>query len=582
MSSRLEGAELAFRVRFVDIPLEPLLAERTSAPSVQAEGAQRAKAHGRSEAQASWQGWVAPRIEVSAEPIAIEPAKDLALREIIRQADSGRVEVVLPLPKKKLSRGPIAIDLTKGHAAVVELEVSGARVSRKKTKGTIEPKIQLPLGLEFRGLYLDEHGEIIADVAGFPDINLSRWSSAVPQIPATLDKLLDLLFPEAQPKPDAKSEKKEKAEELDLSGLVVRARSVRPRCAEALDLGRLGRVMLGPNTALDVDYSAKELVVRGRAHVDGATFFGKGFRLDGVAAEGDAEWRLAGGEMTLEIGNAWARIDRATVHVGEGTLVLGPTTLDFRLSYGGARGPRFSVHASHASTSLERGDLVLSIGGVPAKVVLDPMQASGELRMVDEQVDFDVTVQGAGARIAEAKADLGLVSLDVHNLKARGDGRVFGSSDGRFAFSGLLEAKADVASSHVSLGALGATLAGGSSGTIRVTELSASPSKLEALIASADLRVRLASGSIPIGPSSVLRFSRGAEGALSLATIAVTADRRWPHLRGRIAVDAASDPVSIAGLLDIPEGQSHVEAELELDSRGHLTLSRMEMKLSAG
>ena len=245
----------------------------------------------------------------------------LALRELIRQANSGRVQVTIPLPRSKLSLGPLSLDLTGGHAAVIELEVEGARVLRKKTKGTIDPPISLPLGLTFAGLYLNEHGEVIADISSFPDVNLSRWSAQVPQIPATLDRVLDLLFPEEEkeaPEATETSEAPGSSEDaLDLSGLVVVAHDVRPRCAEPLSLG-VGQVMLAEDTCIDVEYGPSGLVIRGRAAVKDAHLEGQGFNLHGVSAQGEGGmeasflrgWNVPGGDRGLPSGGSRCASDR--------------------------------------------------------------------------------------------------------------------------------------------------------------------------------------------------------------------------------------------------------------------------------
>ena len=229
----LRNAELSFRAGPIDVPLEPLVGKRSKGE------------HARD--------LVAPKLSPPnvSESFEMEPVRELALRELIRQADAGKVRVMIPLPKQKLSIGPVSLDLTAGHSAVIELEVDTARVLRKKTKGTIEPPIRMPLGLSFQGLYLNEHGEVIADIANFPDVNLSRWSDQVPQIPSTLDEVLDLLFPDKSDQeskasneskeskePSSKGEKR--GEPIDFSGLTVEARSVQPRCVEALDLGHVG------------------------------------------------------------------------------------------------------------------------------------------------------------------------------------------------------------------------------------------------------------------------------------------------------------------------------------------------------
>ncbi len=346
----LRNAELSFRAGLIEVPLEPLVSRGSSG-----EGSR---------------DLVAPKIAAPdlADSLEMEPVRQLALRELIRQADSGKVRVAIPLPKQKLSVGPVSLDLTAGHAAVIELEVDTARVLRKKTRGTIEPPIRMPLGLSFQGLYLNDYGEVIADIANFPDINLSRWSDQVPQIPSTLDQVLDLLFPEKPPAEEAPppaEEKADKPEPIDLSGLTVEARAVQPRCVEPLDLGEVGLVMLGKETKIDVEYSRTALIIRGHAHLERSHIAGRGFSLEGVSAAGDGEWRLFGEdgnkEMYLGVSDAWVRAERARVSLGEdGELVFGPTVLSgVEIVVRSGFEPELSLSAEHLTSELAGGRILV-------------------------------------------------------------------------------------------------------------------------------------------------------------------------------------------------------------------------------
>ena len=139
----------------------------------------------------------------------------------------------------------------------------------------------------------------------------------------------------------------------------------------------------------------------------------------------------------------------------------------------------------------------------------------------------------------------------------------------------------DLASSHLLLGNLGATLAPGSRGTIRVTEVEVDRQGLSGLIASAALELRLRSGSIPIGPRSVVRFSAGAAGTVELQRVALATGQRWPYIEGKFSVEAGSDPVAIEELFELPAGRAKVQAGLTLEPSGHLRFTNLEMNLSA-
>jgi hypothetical protein len=562
----LRNAELSFRAGHIDVPLEPLVGKRK-------------RTEGRDLKAPSF---AAPELGKS---FAMEPVREVALRELIRQADSGRVRVTLPLPKQKFSVGPVSLDLTAGHAAVIELEVDTARVLRKKTKGTIQPAVRMPLGLKFQGLYLNEHGEVIADIENFPDINLTRLSDQVPQIPSTLDQMLDLLFPEKKPAKPSGGEPK-KGESLDLSGMTIEARSVQPRCIEPLDLGQTGRVMLGKTTQLDVEYSQTALVIRGRAHIEKAQLAGRGFVFEGVTASGDGEWRLVGRdgakEMQLLFESGTVRAEKAKISFGDdGELSFGNAELSgVKIVFRTGADPELTLIADHLAGELEGGRIGFKVGGQPAVAELAPARARGRIAFEKGQVAFTLDVEGAQVTVPQLTADLGLVRLDVTQLVARGSGQLAGSSE-EVTFSGELEAAADVASSHLMLGDLGATLAPGSRGTIRVTEVAVDRSGLSGLIASAALELRLHSGSIPIGPRSVVRFSAGAQGTVELGRVALSTGQRWPYIDGRFRVEAGSDPVAIEELLELPPGKAKVQARLTLEPSGHLMLSNLEMNLQA-
>lgn len=262
----VEGAELSLVAQRVEIPL-------FSAGAPAAEG-----------------GSVPPRVgapELKGE-LELRPVRDLALREILSHAESGRATVRLPLPARTFKVGPFSLEIPAGTQAVIELEVERAAIVRESVRGTLEPPIALPLGISFRGLYLDDAGCIIADIASFPDVNLSKLSERVPRIPGTLDELLSLLFDREE-----RPEGEEAREGFDATGLQVSARDVVPR-AEVFHLGDAGDVLVGEDTRLDVDFAEDELSVRGRLDMRRATLHGAGFYVDGVRGEGTLTFRVHG------------------------------------------------------------------------------------------------------------------------------------------------------------------------------------------------------------------------------------------------------------------------------------------------
>ena len=240
----------------------------------------------------------------------------------------------------------------------------------------------------------------------------------------------------------------------------------------------------------------------------------------------------------------------------------------------------FTVVAERAVAQLDHGSFVLKIGDDPVRVELFPMILKGRLEW-DGRLVFDVHVGDAGLEIGAARADLGLLDLAVDGLTAQGSGRFQGLSNGRMAFSGRLEARADMTGTELALGELGATLADGSSGALHVTELVLDRGRIAGLNASADLTLALASGSIPLGPGSVVRFSQGAVGVAKFARVTLQPGATWPLVEGKVQIEAQSDPVALGDLLEIPRGRGALNTGLTLDPTGHLSLTDLEMNLSA-
>ncbi len=560
-TSRLHGAELSFFAERVDIPLAGLSA------SVGGDGSARLERP----------DIVTPQVS---DELEIAAVRELALKELLRHADSGRARVRLKLSARSFRVGPLAIELREGTEAIIDLEVKDAAILRETTKGTLEPPISLPLGMTFRGLYLNDDGDVIADIAGFPDVNLSQLTTRVPRIPATLDELIALVFEDRPPREG------DDDGGFDASGLLVEARDVIPRL-EPLHLGDAGELLLGPDTRLDVDFAVSGLAVRGRVQVLQAHVRGVGFDVEGLAANGSVSLQLDGpaasGDVRLDATCFEANVKRARLTLRDGShLELGPSSLGrstLELSRA-AGGLRFHVRAGDLHGALERSVVVARIGGRPTTVELSPTVLLGHLSVSESHVEAELGIDGAAAACRDLALDLGIADAAASLVSAKASGQLKAGTDFGVAFTGELLLHVDVESGSARLGELQARLAAGSDADLRITQIAASEEGLDALVAEGDLRLRFHSGQLPLGPKAAVRFSSGAQGRLSLTSVELRPGQRWPTLRGRGHVEAGSDPAVLFGeLVELPRGSAAVHGGFSLDENGHLTLEGLSMAL---
>lgn len=559
-TSRVRGAELSFFAERIDIPLAALK------ETVNAKGA-----------GVGLEGLEiqTPKLEGVLEIAAV---RELALKEILRHADSGRARVRLKLPARTFRVGPLAMELREGTEAIIDLDVRRAEILRESTKGTIEPPISLPLGMTFRGLYLNDDGDVIADIAGFPDLNLSQLTTKVPRIPGTLDELIALLFDE---RPSTGEEPA-----FDASGLVVEARDVVPR-AEAFHLGDAGVLMLGPETRLDVDYSAGELAVRGRVQLLDAHLRGVGFAVEGLAGQGTLTWQLDGlnasDAMRLDVAVFEARAGHASLTLKDGShLELGPSSLgrsSLELSRSSS-GLRFQARLGDLEGALVAGAVMTHIGQRPARVELRPTLLRGSASLSQSHLEVDLVLDGAEASSRDLAVSVGVGELQAGLVYARASGQLKVGTDFGVAFTGELLLQADVESGAVRLGEIEARLERGSDAEVRITQLAASEEGLDALVASGALRLRFSSGQLPLGSMASLRFSSGATGSLRLDEVERLPGHPWPRARGRLHIEAESAPDSLLdGLVALPGGRASVDASFTLEDEGHLALEGLSVAL---
>ncbi|MFZ9888397.1 MAG: hypothetical protein ACO3JL_12920, partial [Myxococcota bacterium] len=497
---------------------------------------------------------------------ALGQVRRLALRELLRHADSGRARVRVPLPPKSLRVGPLSVELKEGTEAIIDLEVKGAQILRGATKGMLEPPIELPLGMSFRGLYVNEHGEIIGDIAGFPDLNLSQLSARVPRIPATLDEVLELL-----PEQEGNGATMPEGNGAQMA-LRVEARDVVPR-AEPFSLGEAGEVVFGPDTRLDVDFTPDGLTVRGRVEVLDATLLGVGFSLVGLAMRGTFAAQLQGlaaeSDLQLDVTCFEATVQQANLALRDGAKVqAGPVTLGkSSVSLLRQRGDlRFLVETDCFEGALVHASLAARVGKDNASVEVHPTTVRGRLRLTEVLREGDLEFTGARLQTGEVRVPLGLAQLDVCEAHAEATGRVRFGTDFGVAFTGSLALEATLGICSLQLGSLNGRLAPGGRGALRISQLAASVDGLEALQGEGELDLLLETGQVPLGSGMQVRFSSGATGRLILERVEQHPGERWPWVHARGFVEAMSDPTWWGdGLLGLPAGLGRVEGAISID-----------------
>ncbi len=135
-----------------------------------------------------------PSSLTTAPPVTLQGMRDvhvetgsLSLQDILRAADSGKATVRIPLVPQSVKIGPFHVDIEAGARIVLDLVVStGGVIERKETRGRLEPGLKLPLGVVVHGVYVDAHGNIVADVERLPDVNLSLLALRGLRVPESL------------------------------------------------------------------------------------------------------------------------------------------------------------------------------------------------------------------------------------------------------------------------------------------------------------------------------------------------------------------------------------------------------------
>ncbi len=544
----------------------------------------------------------APKLE---DEFELKPMRDIAVREMLAHANSGTARVHLPLSPALIKKGPFKIEIPAEAEAIIDLSVVDGRIKRGKehTKGNIEPDIGLPLGLKVRGIYLDEDdGSIIADIAKFPDINLSWLNVAKLRIPATLDGLLAMLFDRAERAASAsearaktlddelsvETEEEERPPSLavELGGLRVEARSVTPR-DEEVALGPLGALTLGPQTRLDVDYSAEALVVRGTVDINGANLSGAGFSVRGLEALGEGTATLTRTDeerrLRLEYSCHEASCVGASVRLLDGSrFELGPSRVE-DLAIAFERSPdgvHWEISSRKLNGRLAGGTMMMFIAGKAHPIQLAEMDVEGALKLSDRYgFELDAEVKGAHMAMESLALPLGVLDLETSTIEAVATGRLSASRK-HYSFAGSLAISTDMKNGSLLAGPVRAEFLDETNVNLTITRFSGAET-LDELEGNGTLELRLASGAVPLGEGAAVTFSHGTTGTLALHAIRLESGATWPTIEAGAQVSAEADPFEIPGVARFRGGTVHAEVpSITMHPAGDLALADISVSLA--
>ena len=519
---------------------------------------------------------------------SLRPIRKLALRELLSHAASGKVRIVLPLPQRSISAGPVTLDLRAGHQAVIELEVEDTCVIRdpQRTRGTIEPAIPLPLGATFRGLYLDKEGHVIADIENFFDLNLTRWVGQVPKIPANLDELWAALEGDGAPA-ESSSGRASQPPTLDLSELRVEAREVQARAQSPLSLGEAGEVLLGAETRLDIDYTQNELWVRGRVVLPAATLKGEGFTAEGLAGQAEISWRLSGeqGEREMELHVQKLQLGFASAAVDQDErlgLQLGTSRLDdaaFEV-HSLSDGTHFSEARGRLSLDLKQGHFAPVLDGRSCPIHFSPTAIQGSFAYSNRRLRLDLGVGNLGLAIPAAEMQFGAFRAAVQQLSTFGQGRLHFDHDEGLRFEGSLKLASAMGGSAVLLEKLSAELSENSKGRFELRRLVFSHGKLRALSFDGEIGLVLASGSVQLSPNQHLRFLPDTSGSLQIRKLELSPPSPWPEAEASLSLEADTDAVGQGPNVLLPAGNAGLRASFLATPAGLFRVHDVDIRLS--
>jgi hypothetical protein len=566
LTSTLSGAQLAFKAERVDVPLGKLVQH-----GLQAKGGE---------------SLAPPKVrapQIDAETFSLNPVRALALKEIIRHAASGRARISLPFPLKEIDAKVTTVQVPEETRLEIDVVLEDAAIVQSETVGRVEPPLPLPLGLEVRGAYLDDAGDVLVDITGLPDINLSK-RGLVPRIPPNLDELLHTLFPEE----GDEGGEQDDGLALDTTKIEVEAWDLIPR-EETFHLGSAGEVLVGADTRLDLVFAHERLIARGKIVLQDARLHGTTFDLAGIKGVAELELALLGSEedrrLSVELRSPEAQLGLSRVQLADGTTVqvsggqVGLATVSLQES---REGLRFQVGVEELVGEVDSAVVVAHIGETSAQLKVGPFKVEGAAKLSEQHVDIDVNVAGAELQVDWLDLDLDVLDLALAPVTATADGHLKAGTDYGFSFSGALDVVAEVASGVVAVEQLRAQVAPRSKLELSVAAVGAGPEGLDVLEAKGRLDLRFGSGSVPLGPSARVSFSDGALGTVLLDEVAFSPGAKWPRVKGSGHLVAESDTVRLEPLVELPPGRASVDATFEInEEEGHLVLEGLSMRLAS-
>lgn len=237
--------------------------------------------------------------------------------EVLGWIGEGLVRLRLPLPRRRISVGPIALSID--STAVLEVPVHEGRIDRSRVRGHLEPPVRLPLGFDIDRIRVSAQGDVVLGLRGLPDLNLSPLLAWLPRVPTTLRELGEQLtgresrVPEtgapspSSQRPGAPVEAAGRPADARSAGLEVQALRVRPLPGVVVDLGPAGRLELGEESELDVGYARGRLTCHGRLVLEGGELRGPAFEVEGLRSDGQIRWER---KIRLDLSDVVAHADR--------------------------------------------------------------------------------------------------------------------------------------------------------------------------------------------------------------------------------------------------------------------------------
>jgi hypothetical protein len=525
-----------------------------------------------------------PKLGASAigKELELQPIREFAVRELLSKAKNGTATVVIPLMEATLKKGPLKIKIPDGTKVVINIVVRDGHIIREQASGSFEPPIDLPLGLEFRGILLDDDGAIVADISRFPNIDLS-WLSSSLRVPETLAEVLLMVFPDKSSQEEsAASGKSESSVGIIAEEIVVTAGDIKP-CQEPVDLGPFGHFALGPDTLLHAEFGPDLLRVHGRIHIGEASVHGHGFSAKELAGQGDVEFLLRRNDEEKS-SNLRCHFDSFTAGHAEIVLMDGSRAALADVTAKDAdilvmhhdREVHWSATANQISGSSREGLFFAHIESQQHQVSLGPSPFSGSLSLSDRDYELDLNLDHLEVSIGEHPLPLGVMHFDVIGSTALIAGRLSISSKSGYAFSGSIATDSQLSGGHFDLGLAKGRIREGTQLQLKVSALKGMRG-LSSLEAEGIASMHLHSATLDLGEKS-LGLSQGATGKLAMSSIRLSEDKQWPSIIGTLQLATHIDPTTLNGVMELPGLEVVLTSDqVKISDEGHLILGEMSV-----